>query len=40
MPRKAQLSSAPESSAETTDGASLWASGSQVWSGASPIFVP
>ena len=38
--RNAQFNSAPESSAETTDGASLWASGSQVCSGARPIFVP
>ena len=40
MARKAQLSSAPESKAEMTEGASLWASGSQVCRGASPILVP
>ena len=40
MPRNAQFNSAPESSAETTDGDSLWASGSQVCIGASPILVP
>ena len=39
-PRNAQFNTAPESSAETTDGASLCASGSQVCSGARPIFVP
>ena len=40
MARKAQLSSAPESKAEITEGDSLWASGSQVCRGASPILVP
>ena len=40
MPRNAQLSSAPDSRAETMDGASLWASGSQVCMGARPILVP
>ena len=40
MPRNAQLSSAPDSSAETGDGASLWASGNHVCMGAKPIFVP
>jgi hypothetical protein len=40
IPRKAQFSSAPDISAETTDGDSLWASGSHVCSGARPIFVP
>jgi hypothetical protein len=35
-----QLSSAPERSADTGAGASEWASGSHVWNGASPIFVP
>ena len=40
MPRKAQLSRAPESRAEAGLGASLWASGSQVCMGASPILVP
>ena len=40
MPRKAQLSKAPESRAETGEEASLWASGSQLCRGASPILVP
>ena len=40
MARNAQFSSAPDSRAETTEGASLWASGSQVCSGARPILVP
>ena len=35
-----QLRSAPERSAETGAGASEWASGSQVWKGARPVFVP
>ena len=40
MPGKAPFSTTPERSAETGEGAWLCASGSQVWSGASPIFVP
>ena len=40
MPRKAQFNSAPDSSAETTEGDSLCASGSQVCIGAKPILVP
>ena len=38
--RNAQFSRAPDSRAETTDGASLCASGSQVCRGARPILVP
>ena len=38
--KKAQFNSAPESNADTTDGASLWASGSHVCSGARPILAP
>ena len=37
---RAQFNSAPDSSAETTEGASLWASGSHVCIGARHIFVP
>ena len=40
MPSMAQLSSAPESRAETSDGAWLWASGSQLCRGARPILAP
>ena len=40
MARKEQFSSAPERNAETGPGASEWASGSHVWNGARPIFVP
>ena len=40
IPRNAQFSSAPDSSAEMTDGDSLCASGNHVCSGASPILVP
>ena len=40
MPNRAQLSSAPESRADTRDGAWLWASGSQLCRGARPILVP
>ena len=40
MPRKAQLSRAPDSRAETSEGAWLWASGSQLCRGARPILVP
>lgn len=40
IPRKEQFSREPERSAETVPGASLCASGSYVWNGASPIFVP
>ena len=32
--------SAPESIAETGVGAWLWASGSHMWTGAMPAFVP
>jgi len=39
-PRKAEFNSAPESSAETGEGASEWASGSHAWIGAMPIFCP
>ena len=38
--RNEQFSSEPESRAETVAGASLCASGSQVWNGASPVLVP
>ena len=38
--KKEQLRSAPERSAETGAGASECASGSHVWNGASPVFVP
>ena len=40
IPRKAQLSSTPDKRADAGLGASLWASGSQVCMGASPILVP
>jgi len=40
MPKSAHLMSAPESSAETGVGAWLWASGSHMWTGARPAFVP
>ena len=36
----AAISDTPESSALTGLGAWLWASGSQVWNGTSPTFVP
>ena len=39
-PRNVEFKRAPESRAETGEGASEWASGSQAWSGATPIFVP
>ena len=40
MARNAQFRRAPESRADTTEGASLCASGSHVCMGARPIFVP
>src|SRR3989338_2408658 len=40
IPKKAQFNKAPDKSAETGDGASMCASGSQVCMGASPILVP
>ena len=39
-PNSAHLMSAPESSADTGVGAWLCASGSHMWTGARPAFVP